>query len=266
MPYEQLEKPTTAPVGLQMRVFITLCRLGTELKFPSLFLYSAFLLLTGAQDVFTMDFCANSTTAKCGSKGEFCDAYQLCVYESKAKYTFGLDLTWWPILTFAICFVILVASNLLILIVMLISSVRVAQEWRRSDLALCFILNSMYSSTPMLYTRYINYAVFIIGVGVQVASSIAYGCWYSMIANESSYWAYAMIALFSLYIPERQFAPAHLGQGISWPAYRKHLRDAISGENYAGFEWSDLLASAPVVLVSKLTAAALAEEYSEMTA
>jgi len=251
---------------------IIVCRLLAETKFLVLYLLSYFSLIKEAQRVLIESTCEDvrdTTTCPQPSSTAFCAEVRECAWDGTTNQPFlGIDpsvQSKHSTFSFVIWFCILAMLNVGS-VVALYKSAADGQRKGKSDLAICFKLNELYASKPMRGLRKINFIGFAMSVSSLIISSAIKGALVPMISSQLVAWSAVFTSLMSLHAAEDGLT------GIPFKTYRKHLIVADEAapdgdtDDFAGFKMADLLASAPSVLMAKLSAAALAEEFVELKA
>ena len=261
--------PVPPPVGRRKGILIIALRLLAETKFLALYIMAYFFLIKEAQRVLIEAACdADRNTSSCPQPVDkaFCSEAEECAFDGTANQPFlGIDPSMQSkhsTFSFVVWFAIAVVLNVCVVLFMF-QSVISAQRWRRSDLALCFQLNGFYATKYVRGLRQINFIGFGISVSSLFVSSAIKGALVPMLSSQVVAWSAAFTSLMSLHAAEDSLT------AMSFATYRKHLivgdeADDGDADDFAGFQLTDLLASAPQALMAKLSAAAVAEEIVEI--
>ena len=241
---------------------ICVLRTLAESKFLLLLGASAFVLLQRAQKLYVSQRCSldrDEAACPAAETESFCASFEQCVFEGEASLYMGVDLS---DTTNNVFLILLLCAALVNLIAFWLASYLCLREGqgKRSDLACCYTFNRLYTTRPFRFLWYFNLIIFLGCTVVQVAIAAYLEMLLTLLKAEISGIAAAMVSLIGLYAPSKNLAE------IPFETYRKHLKVEESGDDFAGFAWSDLLSGAPSVLTAKLTEAAIADEVAEMVA
>lgn len=230
-------------------------RLIAECRFILLLQVSTYLLVLGQQNVSDAHTCGRlRNLTECSVPPAFCVAVAECLHRLKpsnplvlrpAEMPTTLLVSWW-----AVSF----GFNVIFFVVCAVKAMKAAVPL--TDVRLCFQLNRLYMTKWMRQIRILNYFSLFSVISSAIVSAIIRSTFVSLLTSELMAWVAAIIAVFRLFAPAEQLAMGDISIGV--------LEKALRAEGQLAFVLADLNATAPSMLLGKLTTAAVAEEVDEM--